>query len=241
MVSNLDLSLPAGHSINDCIPKPPFSVQYITVDAFIDGIMAWGQGTLMAKFDVASAYHNVAVYPQDRLLFRMIWCNKFYVDMALQFSLRSAPYIFTAITDVVQKMLTHNHSVDFLRHYLDDFLTLGPQASPVCYNNNVVAAYIWGPHWALWHIKVLCDKESAVAVLSSGTSRDPVLTFLLRYLALLAVCHSFSFTATSVRKSNQIVDALSHFQFQQFRHLAPHAEPAATPLLPARLAALHLT
>ena len=52
----LALSPPEGHSVNDGIPKTPFSVQYITVDTFIEGIMARGQGTLMAKFDVASAY-----------------------------------------------------------------------------------------------------------------------------------------------------------------------------------------
>ena len=36
----LDLSSPVGHSVNDGIPKSPFSIQYVTVDAFIDGIMA---------------------------------------------------------------------------------------------------------------------------------------------------------------------------------------------------------
>ena len=39
------------------------------------------------------------------------------------------------IADAVQWMLTSHHGVDFLRHYLDDFLTMGPPASPVCYNN----------------------------------------------------------------------------------------------------------
>ena len=131
----LDLSSPEGHSVNDGIPKPPFSVQYVTVDSFIEGIMARGRGTLMAKFDVASAFCNVAVHPQDRPLLGMVWRGKYYVDMALPFGLRSAPYIFTAIADLVQWMLTHNYGVDFLRHYLDDFLTLGPPASPVCYNN----------------------------------------------------------------------------------------------------------
>ena len=53
----------------------------------------------------------------------------------LLFDLRSAPYIFTSIADTVQWTATHNHEFDFLRHYLDDSLTLGPPASPVCYNN----------------------------------------------------------------------------------------------------------
>ena len=41
--------------MNDGIPKPPFTVQYVSVDVVIDGIMAQGRGTLMAKFGVASA------------------------------------------------------------------------------------------------------------------------------------------------------------------------------------------
>ena len=41
------------------------SVQYVSVDAFINGIMARGRGTLMAKVDVVSAYRNVAIHPDD--------------------------------------------------------------------------------------------------------------------------------------------------------------------------------
>ena len=105
-----------------------------------------------------------------------------------------------------------------------------------------VAAYLWGPGWASWRVEFLCDNESVVAVLSSGTSRDPDLMVLLRYLALLAVHHSFSFTASSVRgKSNPVADALSRFQFQQFRHLAPQAEQSPMTVPPALLTALQIT
>ena len=67
----LDLFLLEGHSVNDGIPKPPFTVQYVSVDAFIDGIMAHNCGKLMAKFHVASAYRNVAIHPEDRPLVGM--------------------------------------------------------------------------------------------------------------------------------------------------------------------------
>ena len=36
----LNLSAPEGHSVNDGIPKPIFSIQYGTADALIGGIMA---------------------------------------------------------------------------------------------------------------------------------------------------------------------------------------------------------
>jgi len=423
----LDLSSPEGHSVNDGIPKPLFSVHYVTVDSFIEEIMARGRGTLMAKFDVASAYCNVAIHPQDRPLLGMRWRGKYYVDMALPFGLRSAPYIFTAIADVVEWILTHNYGVTFLRHYLDDFMTLGPPASPVCHNNLqacirlcsilglplhphklegpttrlsilgieldsstlqarlpeekrgriialldtwsarhfckrreleslighlhhvckiapqgrtflrrminllctfrhddhlirlnqefhrdltwwrelfqswdglsfflmpawaplpdfqvssdaagslgfgaifnnqwfyggwavsqqprsmaykelfpiVVAAHLWGSQWSMQRVEFLCDNESVVAVLSSGTSRDADLMVLLRYLALLAVRHSFSFKASSVRgKANLVADSLSRFQLLRFRHLAPHAAETPTPIPPALLAALQVT
>ena len=69
----LDLSSPRGASVNDGIPKEEFSVQYMKVDAIINGIMTCGHGTLMAKFVVESAYCNVAVHSADRRLLGMKW------------------------------------------------------------------------------------------------------------------------------------------------------------------------
>lgn len=78
----------------------------------------------------------------------------------------------------------------------------------------LVAACVWGHQWASWWVEFLYNNESVAAVLSSGTSRDMDLMVLLCYLALLAVCHSFSFTATSVwGTANPVADALSRFQF----------------------------
>ena len=123
----LYLSSPEGHRVNDGILKPPFSVQYVTVDASVAGVMARGQGTLMAKFDVVIAHRNVAIHARGWPLQGMMWHDKYYVDMTLPFGLQSAPYIFTAIADAVQWMATHNHGVDFLQHYLDDFIYLFTQ------------------------------------------------------------------------------------------------------------------
>ena len=59
----LDLSSPTGNSVNDGIPKDKFSVQYMKVDDIIDTIMHLGRGTLVAKFDVQSAYRIVPIHP----------------------------------------------------------------------------------------------------------------------------------------------------------------------------------
>ena len=57
----------------------------LTIDEFIDSFMVGGQGALMAKFDVATAYRNIAVHPEDRYLWGMKWKGAYYVDIALSF------------------------------------------------------------------------------------------------------------------------------------------------------------
>ncbi len=71
----LDLSSPNQHSVNDGIPRDLFSLQYISVDDAIRILMHLGPGALMAKFDVESAYRNVAMRPDERFLFGMRWRN----------------------------------------------------------------------------------------------------------------------------------------------------------------------
>jgi len=93
----------------------------------------------------------------------------------------------------------------------------------------VVAAALWGHQWVSRRVEFLCDNESVVAVLRSGTSRDQQLMVLLSHLSLLAVRHSFAFTASSVPgKANPVANALSQFQFHSFRCLAPNADPAVS-------------
>ena len=63
---------------------------------------------------------------------------------------------------------------------------------------------------------------------------------LLCSLLFSAAHHSFSFSSQHVPGvNNQLADALSHFSWQEFRHLAPNAQPLPTLVLPELLA--HLT
>ena len=54
-----------------------------------------------------------------------------YVDLMLPFGLRSAPKIFSALADGLEWYLRHL-GVRYVFHYLDDFLVVGPPASPEC-------------------------------------------------------------------------------------------------------------
>ena len=82
-----------------------------------------------------------------------------------------------------------------------------------------------------------------MAVLKSGTSQDKSLMVLLRYLTMLAIRHSFSFsfTASSVPgRDNPVADALSRFQFQRFRRLVPHADATPSPIPASILTAFQI-
>ena len=56
------------------------------------------------------------------------------MDTTLPFGLRSAPKIFTAVTDALEWILTQR-GVTTSDHYLDDFLTMGRANSSDCESN----------------------------------------------------------------------------------------------------------
>lgn len=71
----------------------------------------------------------------------MKWREQFYIDLALPFGLRSAPFIFNSVADMVEWILLNKHNVSDLLHYLDDFISAGPPQSPQCpYNLSTALA-----------------------------------------------------------------------------------------------------
>ena len=44
----------------------------------------------------------------------------------------SAPFLFNQVAEAVQWILQHNYGLERLIHYLDDYLLVGPPATPSC-------------------------------------------------------------------------------------------------------------
>ena len=133
----LDLSSPRGSSVNDGIAKELCTVSYTTVDEVAARVLQNGRGALMAKFDLKAAYRQIPVHPDDRSLLRMVLEEELYVDTALPFGLRSAPALFSVVTDGLA-FIMKNRGVCRLDHYPDDFSLVGP---PSC--GNVILAKYW--------------------------------------------------------------------------------------------------
>lgn len=56
---------PAGHSINDSIPKDLISCTYDTLNTAIAPLKSFGQGALMNKLDLSDAFCHILVHPTD--------------------------------------------------------------------------------------------------------------------------------------------------------------------------------
>ena len=127
----VDLSAPEGASVNDAISRELASISYTSIDDAVSMVGALGPGCLLAKLDLKEAYRAIPVHPADQGLLAVRWAGSIFIDRALPFGLRSAPKIFSAVTDAMMWIL-HERGVQHAMHYLDDFLILGPAESSIC-------------------------------------------------------------------------------------------------------------
>jgi hypothetical protein len=126
------MSAPSGASINDSIGESVSALSYVGIDDAVKGIHGFGQGALLAKIDVRSAYRNIPIHPHDRWLLGMRWNGALFIDTTLPFGLRSSAKIFSAVADAAE-WIARQAGIQFIIHYLDDFLIIGAPASEECH------------------------------------------------------------------------------------------------------------
>ena len=109
-----------------------YSIQ--PVDQAIAHILGLRPGAMLAKVDIAHAFRNIPVHPEDRHLLGMSWGGKVYLDLTLPFGLRSSPKIFTAVADALEWTF-FKQGVSWSTHYIDYFLTMGQPDTTECRDN----------------------------------------------------------------------------------------------------------
>lgn len=133
----LDLSAPAGRSVNDGIPRDDYSVQYTPFDRILRMIATFGRGALIAKVDLRHAFRQCPVHPDDWPLLCYQWENKYFVDLCLPFGLRSSPALFNRLADALEAVFKHRGAAP-VEHYLDDYITAGPPGVGSCASNKTI-------------------------------------------------------------------------------------------------------
>ena len=163
------LSYPPGDSVNDHIPKEPYSLQYVRVDDAISILKSLGPGAYMAKTDLKSAFRIMPIHPDDWNLLGIYWQSRYYVDLYLPFGLRSSPFLFNQISDALEWILKNNYGLGHVIHILDDFF-IAESSKLTCLENfstllkaftslrvPIVAAKTLGPSQVLEFMGIVLD------------------------------------------------------------------------------------
>ena len=89
----------------------------------------------------------------------------------------------------------------------------------------VVAAALWGQSWRGQSVKALCDNSAVVAIVNSGSSRDPEAIHLKRSLAFV----EFHLFCQHIHgRDNTAADALSRNRLTLFHDVYPQARKEPT-------------
>ena len=127
----LDLSQPAGSSINDGINVEDFRVSYTPINEVFKLIYAaGGRGALLAKVDIRAAFKLIPVRREQWRLLGFKWDDHYYFQVALSFGSRSSPRIFNDFADCLEALFQQRAGEAQVRKYLDDFWLVAPPVSP---------------------------------------------------------------------------------------------------------------
>jgi hypothetical protein len=95
----------------------------------------------------------------------------------------------------------------------------------------VIATVLFGSKIKNKKVHFNCDNQSVVCILNTMTSKSPLILSLVRILTMQCLRHNCLIKASHIAGSkNNIADALSRFQNQKFRELAPQADTTMTPM-----------
>lgn len=79
----INLSSPAGRSVNNFIDPQECTVKYSSFDEAVQMIQNLGPNALIGKMDVSNAFRLLPVRPQDFSLFGFKFMGNYYIDKCL--------------------------------------------------------------------------------------------------------------------------------------------------------------
>ena len=93
----LDLSWPIGYSVNSGIPTDtylgePYKLHLPTIDDLVQLVLQQGHGCYLYSHDISRAYRQIRCCPLDWALLGIQWRNMYYLDIAIPFGVRIAPW-----------------------------------------------------------------------------------------------------------------------------------------------------
>ena len=120
-----DCKRPLGSSINNYMSKTCDTFSYKSVDDVCNMLYP---NCYMASVDISSAYRSISVHPSQWKYQGVRWpidgSDELLFDVRICFGARSAPYLFTQISNFITRCMARRGYYHMV-NYLDDFLVLG--------------------------------------------------------------------------------------------------------------------
>lgn len=125
----VDFTYPEEKGVNQHI-EDRFPMKFNAFDQTLHFIHSSGPGTWLSKSDVANAFRNIPIHPEDVPLLGMQWEGKVFFDRFLPFGLRSSPSIWERFATTLQWLILEHVRPPLTVHHVDDFLNAwGPDTS----------------------------------------------------------------------------------------------------------------
>lgn len=126
------LSYPDHNSINDFIPPELCSVSYASIDDAAEMIHNLGQGALLAKSDIKSAFRLLPISPCDFDLLGIKFDGHYYFDKCLPMGASISCAMFEKFATFINWLVVNKTGNKNILHYLDDFLFGGQSGNNQC-------------------------------------------------------------------------------------------------------------
>ena len=128
-----DLSFPkTSTSVNSAIPTSKSTVSLETFDDVAKLVLKAGKNALIAKADIEEAFKIIPISPLDYNKLGFSFNNLFYFGTVLPMGASSSVAIFESFAQAIQWILHNKLAVNSVSHIIDDFIFVGPAASPEC-------------------------------------------------------------------------------------------------------------
>jgi len=126
------LSHPEGNSVNSHIDSGLCAVHYSSLDSILEKIYDVGQGALLAKMDIKSAFRLLVLNPGDFDLMGIKFDSFYFIDKCLPMGCSISPKLFETFSTFLQWVVEVKSGQKSIDHYLDDFIFMGAEDTTNC-------------------------------------------------------------------------------------------------------------
>jgi len=121
----VDLSWPAGGSLNDCVESnvymgTPFTLKFPVVDDILDRIKSLRGECLLYKVDLKRAFRQLKIDPRDTLFTGLHFDSKYFIDLSVPFGYKHGSALCQRVTDAIRYIM-HSHGY-YIFNYIDDLI-----------------------------------------------------------------------------------------------------------------------